>query len=35
LLFNSGKFFVLLATTLLLYGALGRRGQNRMLLVAS
>jgi D-alanyl-lipoteichoic acid acyltransferase DltB (MBOAT superfamily) len=35
LLFNSGEFFVLLGTALLLYGVLGRRGQNRMLLVAS
>jgi D-alanyl-lipoteichoic acid acyltransferase DltB (MBOAT superfamily) len=35
LLFNSGEFFVLLGTALLLYAVLGRRGQNRMLLVAS
>jgi len=35
LLFNSGEFFVLLGATLLLYPLLARRGQNRMLLVAS
>lgn len=35
MLFNSVQFFVFLAVVLALYRALGHRGQNRMLLVAS